>query len=192
MRRFSMILLVSFCLGCGDDSPSLDTGLSSGAPIGDLSAEQSAQVCAGVERFANELIGPSRQEQVRCTIAGIAFELGGFGSCSAARDTCYDEGTTQTVEIDLACDAATGTYLPGCEATIGQLEACANDVGAAADAVLDSISCALVDDAEGRAEIGEDIEVSLDPAAYTSCANLAEACLAFLELPDISVDVSIE
>lgn len=188
---FSLVGLLGLAAlgGCSESHPSLDTGLPSDQPIGNLSAEDAQKACEGVQRFANELVGPKRQVQLQCTIAGITAELGGFGSCAGVRDNCVDSGTIETDPIELSCDAAGPVFGPDCDATVGQVEACASDIGAAADAVLDGVSCGLVKDEAARNSLGADIEDALDPDSHASCASLSDACLAYL---DLDVDTQAE
>ncbi len=185
--------LLTLVLGCDEDSghPTLDTGLPADQPIGDLSAEESAQVCEGTEVLLNELGGPERQAQIQCAIVGIVTEATHQGECAPAVDNCLQNGDHLGVPIDLPCDYAIGTSFPGCEATIGQLEACVNDFSAGVDTVLDAVGCGLVDDPDALTDLSNQLAVALDPATHEACAGLADACLAFLDLPSVSIDVNV-
>jgi hypothetical protein len=180
--------------GCnnGASSPTLDSGLPPSTSLGDLSAEEVTQICDGFEDLANELVGPERQRYVGCVAAGITTEIAGTGECAAARDNCLENGTTTPEPIELACEEAGPVDFEGCEATVGQLEACANDLAASVDSIADSVSCALVDDPEAFAHIGDDLEAALDTTRYESCQTLSEACLAFLDIPDVDVGETAE
>jgi hypothetical protein len=176
-----LLLMVGGC--SSSSSPKLDTGLPPRQPVGDLSAEQVQRACEGFERLANDLLGPERQDYLRCVGVGIAAETAGVGSCGEARDNCLENGTSEAEPIDLDCDAASPVTIEGCEATIGQLETCANDVAAGTDALLDQVTCRLVD-SSALEEIQAQLAETVDPASYASCSELGEACLAFLDLGD--------
>ncbi len=194
MQRSLLFVLGSMLalFACDDsDHPTLDTGLPSDQTIGGLDSDQSAQVCEGAEALVNELAGPDRQAQIQCTVVGIATEIALQGECAPARDNCLENGVTPGIAVDLPCDLAPGVPFEGCEATIGQLEGCVNDVAAGVDVVLDAIDCSLVDDPDALSDLVAQLEVVLDPESHDACANLAEACLAFLDLPDIDIDVDI-
>jgi hypothetical protein len=181
--------------GCDDTGrPTLDTGVPSDQSIGELDSDQSAQVCEGAVDLVNELAGPDRQAQIQCAIVGIATEIALQGECAPARDNCLEDGFTPGLALDLPCQLAPAIPFSGCEATIGQLEACVNDVAAGVDTVLDAVGCGLVDDPDVLPELAEQLHLALDPATHEACFGLAESCLAFLDLPsiDIDIDISIE
>ncbi|MBC7173382.1 MAG: hypothetical protein H5U40_13165, partial [Polyangiaceae bacterium] len=188
MNRFLLISLVFALAGCEEDgSPRLNTGVNPNTQINELSDEDAARVCEGVVQLANELVGPERQQWVYCTVVGIATDIAHFGECAPARDNCLENGAKPAVPLDLACEYA--QFVPvGCDATIGQLEACANDLSAAADAALDAIDCGLVDDADARSRLAHKLRLAFDPENHEACANLAAECLGYLDLPNIDID----
>lgn len=195
-RSLLLSLGLLFALfGCDDSGhPTLDTGLPSDHPVGNLSADDSEQVCQGAVNLVNDLAGAERQAQIHCVVSGIITEVTGGGECAPARDNCLENGWSPAVELDLPCEIAPAVPFTACDATIGELEACVNDISAGVDTVLDAISCNLVDDPDVLHDLAAQLDGALDPETHEACANLAAGCLEFLDLPsiDIDIDVSIE
>lgn len=187
MSRALLFAIFVFALaGCSDASgpPRLDTGLPSETPADELTTEEAVAACEAYEDVANATLGPAAQEEVGCTLLGVAAELTGTETCAEASASCAASDQIAPTPVDFNCETATSFAPSGCTATVGELEACVNAYAAGIDAFKAEISCDLVSDLEALAAVLADFQPTFEPTAYPECASLSAECLALLGWTD--------
>lgn len=114
--------------GSNSGSPGdLDTGLPADKPISELTDAEIAGLCSKFDAYySTGSVGMNVQE-FTCRFSGIfAAALGGADTDAAAKAACktaYDSCISAPAETTSKCGKPTGM----CTATVGEIEACAND-----------------------------------------------------------------
>ncbi len=181
-RSLPFVLFALALAACSDSSgpPRLDTGLPPDAPANELSPEEAIAACQAYEDVANATLGPAAQEQVACTLIGVAAELGDAGTCAETSAECAASDQIAPQPVDFNCETATSFAPSGCTATVGELEACVNAYAAAVDAFKARITCGLASDLDALAAVLTDFQPTFQPTTYPECASLSAECLALL------------
>lgn len=175
MRFFSIPVVILALVSCSESSPTFDTGVPNDTEVDELTTEQAQQVCERAEDLSERVIGPEVQHRLQCVGTAIAYDLANLGSCKSSYDDCIDE-PFDADPIDFACETVEAPDVAGCNATIGEIEACANAQLKLVDDLLDQANCDLVDDPDRLQEIIEGLEERADPEA---CASLPDSCPDF-------------
>lgn len=186
LRRFAISFaaastLVLGLVACDDGAsgPTLDTGVPGKTQVDELTDAQAQQVCRGFERLANQIAGADVQKRLLCVFNGLTQQATGLATCDSTYSTCMRESSITGQAISLGCDSATAAALAGCQATIAEVEACANAQAATVDALLDQISCKLTNTDALRALLDE-TQSNVETSAIPECQALAASCPAYL------------
>lgn len=161
----STLALSLSAAGCGDDDGGGGgSGVDQNKLISELTNAEAAALCTQYEDDFDANVGDARA--LACTVEGIfAGILGGsVEACTTYRDECIaGDGPEDSLD---ECGIRTAAERDGCDVTVGQLEACADAQFDVLAALVDDVSCDLVEDPDSIPE----------PAEPAECAALAEDC----------------
>lgn len=146
-----------------------------GKSVSSLSAEDKKEACEKLDDYYNKEIPPEEQKRAACTFAGIfaaAFAAPMTDAelqmaCAEARDQCIDAPAMDSGEEE---DTCTFDDTPdSCEATIGEVEACYEDLVEATKEAYADLDCATLtlEDME---------EMTSGDDTPESCKTLEEKC----------------
>jgi hypothetical protein len=175
------VCLLTFCAvwfaACDDGGSDSITSVDSSKKVEDLSGEELQQLC---EDYTDALVKAVSQEFF-CTMGAIAAsaELGGSElACDIAYDTCIDMEFELDIEEFFSCDDFIGDSddVGDCDATVGEVDTCVQDLLKTFEDIADSISCAD--------NSSDDLEDILDFENPASCEALGDDCL---DLDDIDI-----
>jgi hypothetical protein len=150
-------------------SGDLNTGLPDDKPISSLTDAEVADLCSKIDAFYSEGKVADSLEDFSCRFAGMfaaAFsspetDAAARAACQPAYDDCLAAPSEVTTE---KCMKPTGT----CTATVGEVEACANDSAKALEQLASAFpSCAELTLADLMSTEGED-PAPADPASCTT------------------------
>ena len=176
MTRILQVLLVASALGaCSSSQPVLDTGIPNDTQVDELTDAEARQICERAEALANDVFGVDTQHELACTVTGVAYDVANLGTCRDSYADCIAE-PFEGVVADFDCASVTAPMLDDCNATIGDIEACANAQLSIVDDLLDEVSCDLVDDPSRIQTLLAELEGEVTPPA---CEALPEACPTF-------------
>jgi hypothetical protein len=176
IRSFFTLALALALVSCGDGgSPTLDTGVPNNTQVDEITTAQARQICERAEDLVEDLFGEDRQHHLMCTGQGIAYDVADLGSCRSSYNDCINE-PFEAEDPDFDCEAVDAPMLSGCNATIGELEACVNAQVKFFNDILEDIDCGLADDPDRFEALLAELEEGTDPSA---CAALPEECPDF-------------
>jgi hypothetical protein len=181
--RPSHVALLAGALACGEDSsgsapPSarFSTGLAPERAVSDLSVAESKQTCEQFKAAGNQRLSPDVLRNGFCE----AFAMAATSSrdeCESQKSSCVadgDQGIAGQLDdgftgASLDCEQAEAN-LAQCNATVGELETCLNDVF---DSVLDLFAQFSCDKAGSMS--GPSLP-SLQPEPPARCVRLQDTC----------------
>ncbi|HXK17019.1 MAG TPA: hypothetical protein VNG33_04425 [Polyangiaceae bacterium] len=144
------------------------TGLPADKPLGTLTDAEAMQICSAVQTYFAD-----STKDLECRLAGLVAGLSGAdtdaaaqAACQAAYDMCAGAPAMPTTGN---CTKPSGT----CTATVGELEACANDdkaIFAQLDMEIPSCATLKLTDLMG---LGGGLTPPMEPA---SCVTLDMKC----------------
>ncbi len=163
-------------LGCDDDDGgAVSSGINSSKQLDGLSEAEGQKLC---EEFLSEMTKLLDKEAL-CKIAGISaaeIAAGSVQVCHSTYDGCMktDRADTMLDEMldelascdseDFSDDGEEGE----CNATVGEMEKCANDMLAVYESSLDELSC-------------ENFQTFEEPEEPASCQVVEEKCPGVME-----------
>jgi hypothetical protein len=159
---------------CGGDGSTFSSGLDKGAELGSLSAGDAQKVCESLSTWMKDNLAGDIKE-MSCRLAGFtASQIASSAQKQTACTTAYDQCMKQPAESSEPTDCNKPSA--SCKATVGELEACINEISPFMKQVFGSFpSCAQI--ASGSAPTPP---TNLQPPA--SCTSLQSKC-AELDLP---------
>lgn len=164
---------------CDESAPRLDTGLPVDLPADQVMGADAVASCQRYEDLANQALGADVQIRLACVVEGIVAEIGGVATCSSVAGACL-ASPPAAVSIDFACESAVSFAPSGCTATIGELEACVNEVSQAIASVTRRIDCGLARDLSALVDVRDAAVALAAPTQSPSCVNLSNECLGLL------------
>jgi hypothetical protein len=179
-----MVVIGFFLVGCGGGGGGggggthFSTSVSGSAPVASLSGGQQAQLCGDIQHFASSLTGDLCRAEAFLAAALLeatnssASNADLQSACNAAYSDC----------VNASADAGTGqcdfsTINPAtCTATVAQVSACLNDLGAQTDrAVAAFPSCSSVT-AQSITSAGSSATQDAGAGQPASCVTLNNVC----------------
>lgn len=167
--------------GCGDGGPPpIDTGIADSTRVADLTDEQAVQACIAAERWEREQAPNLFSERELCTLLAVSFTEDA-ATCEAAVISCRERGLPpdepdgDTPEQECAGETAPDVGA-SCDATVGELEACANARVDANQRALAELDCSYAGDEEAVDELSDRYEPAI-------CRDLERRC------PELDVDL---
>lgn len=161
ISRTLAVAVGALLLSCGSSSTTVDLPFDDNKAVKDLSEGDLRELCkAGLEGL-REGYGSTL-----CSLMGLIQDLSGQGSCEDARKACLNE-TFDTSSCD---EGETNTL--DCDITVGEIEACMNDVLQLAQDLLPDITCST--DLQDLQDINVDDLEDLDTPA--SCKKIEDNC----------------
>jgi hypothetical protein len=174
-RFLSTLALGAFLVGCADSAPVLDTGVPNDTQVDQLTDAQARQICERAETVAEDVFGVDVQHELQCVAGGIAADALNISTCKASYNDCIAEPFTGE-PVDFDCGTVTAPMLANCNATVGELEACANAQLRLVNGLISEVDCGLADDPARLEQILADLEAGSMPEA---CASLPMDCPIF-------------
>jgi len=151
-----LLLALGLSSGCdGDDgggTADFSTGLPSSSALGDLTVDQAVQLCEAANAMTEEIeaLGEAMDP---CLGEGLSAKFSGdnetatceaaVSECHAARDAESPPAETVAAEPDTCDPEGITNDLEGCEATVGDFEACSNASLAMFDELMATYTCAM-------------------------------------------------
>jgi hypothetical protein len=165
--------------GFGGSGP-VSTGLPADATLSALDSEQAAQVCQAVADAAGALLSESEITRLACTIAALTELSFMTDSSEVSIDQAMCDQLVSTCmsaagggDSFYSCDADT-LDLAGCNATIGELEACIDDALSLAGTITSVLSCETLANPEriDPSALQDVMEVATCSAVQEQCPGL--------------------
>ncbi len=133
------LAVAAMAVTCGGNGAAFTSGVNKDAELGSLSEDDARKVCTALQTFLTDNFAPDIKE-LSCRGAGLtagAFVSGGLPQKQAACTTAYDQCLARPANdpIGSSCEKPAST----CRATVGELEACINDMVP----ILDQVKGAL-------------------------------------------------
>jgi hypothetical protein len=131
--------------GGGGSTSSVRSGLPLGAVLGDLNEQEALTLCNHSERIQDEYLG----HELFCRYYAVLFSIyvGPTGATTLDRALCAEELALCVEDpgyLEIESDCSTGrmlSQLDGCEATVGEYEACLLSAVDVAREYFSSFSC---------------------------------------------------
>lgn len=161
---------------CACDHGAIDSGLPEGKPAEALTPAEAQQLCAAARVYYERVVSDAELLTYVCTSRALAEAGGEQAVCEEQLSTCVDapppevEAIVADVRADGVCDPL---VLGGCEATVGEVEACLAEFVERIDALYAGHTCALLDPE------AEDEDAA--PAKGKACSAIAGRCPGIAE-----------
>ena len=128
------------------DAGEVLSGISSSKALSAVTAQEAARGCQQMKDAIAAHFSRSSARLGLCTVLGLALSPD-ESTCTSQRDVCLKDKSGEAaslVDTSLAfeCSDTNTDGWQGCAATVGEMEACLNDMLAAFDTVLNSSTCA--------------------------------------------------
>jgi hypothetical protein len=175
-RICALVIVFGGCGGGGGGGTHFSTTVSGSTPVASLSPAQQTQICSEAQSFATSILVDVCKVEGFVAAATLSLSNGTAtnaqlqAQCSSSTTTCVDGGNTGQCDFS---SFQTGT----CTATVAQLSACLNDVGALEDQTAAKVpSCGSLTIQNVNATLTtlqQDGGASTEPA---SCVAFDNAC----------------
>ncbi|MEZ4324193.1 MAG: hypothetical protein R3B40_03180 [Polyangiales bacterium] len=182
MKRFVVTCALGLWVaGCADSShvPTFSSGVAPERPLLGQSPSEQRAFCEEAMRYTDELYPLALAERAEC-LPG-AFLLGlirGVPACEAELMRC--EATQPEVHTtDLMCEIHDFSPYAGCQATVGEVEACASATAEVVTRLVWPLSCSYIFELISRAEPAAEIESAIEGLRRGPCAPLGPTCPYF-------------
>jgi len=127
-----------------DGAGEVSSGISSGKALSAVTAQEAASGCAHMKDAVEAHFNRSSAKTGLCTLVALALSPD-ESTCISQRDACLKsengDGASSSPAQEFECSDASVEGWQGCAATVGEMEACLNDMLAAFDTLLNSSSC---------------------------------------------------
>lgn len=188
------VLALCGAAACGgdDDANGIVTGLPAEQKLSTLTDADAKKACQSVNNGASAVITPTALARAICVPIGVeaavTYSNGAasvdLGKCQQVVDTCVssgDEEDDEVVEIDEDddCDQASASDLEGCEATVGEYEACINLMLSEVQRRLAELTCQNAEKLSSESYSNDE----LDPSQIPQCQTIMTKC------PDTSLGI---
>jgi hypothetical protein len=138
------------------ESSTFDSGLPPDKPVVTLSDGEVVSVCEDVEDFFIERFDVDQIARLYCTYGGINAAVLQIAECESYVASCVENPpivVPPVTEGSYGCGMLTAADLAACDNTIGEIEACLNEIATNFDALGGVITCSLVDEADWMARV---------------------------------------
>jgi hypothetical protein len=188
--RVLTVVLFAACGGDDDSSGGVVTGLPSEQKLSTLSDADVKKACQSVNDGASVVITPMAITRAFCmegaAVSTVTYSSDGQATvdvdkCQQLLDACIEstkEGNSgDDVESDDEddgvndCEKSSANDLEGCEATVGEYEACINTVLSEMQRILSQLTCQNADKIES-----EEYSNDLDPTMMPECQKVMDKC----------------
>ncbi|MDC0723550.1 hypothetical protein [Nannocystis bainbridge] len=180
IARISPLLLVGLLSlsGCKEDGATANSAISElpvNKKVSDLTAAEQQQLCEGAAAFVAREITPDDVRRALCSLQGILIAGtlgdGSVDACVTARDECLGSPEEPgAVEAGgKGCELAWDT----CATTIGELDACMEEVVTELEALYKELDCGNIKNYQGKMP-------SPEPELGEACQRVQNRCPGFL------------
>jgi hypothetical protein len=178
--RFCLLgCLAIFALGgCGgssdsDGRPRVDTGLPETKQLGELDDTEAGQACNATASALSAEFSAARQLEYFCTTLALVTTQTST-TCESQKNDCVQNPPDSFVAEDISfdCSTATASGLEGCQATVGELETCTEDLVIQTRTSLSIFNCSLAGDPEAL----EQAAMSVPEERPPTCQSISETC----------------
>ncbi len=136
-------------LGCGDDggtSSKFPDDIDTNLTLDDVGASGLNKICNTFEDWVRDMYSGSLFVQAACTAAAVD-STDTAEACGDELQSCLDSPPPEVESLitsirDQAGCSTISVEATGCSATVGQIEACLDDLAAAVDNVQFTLTCA--------------------------------------------------
>lgn len=185
--RVLTVVLFAACGGDDDSNGRVVTGLPSEQKLSTLSDADVKKACQSVNDGASVVITPMAIQRAFCmefaAASTVTYSSEGKATvdvdkCQMLVDACVDssngdddESSTDDDEEVNDCEKSSANDLQGCEATVGEYEACINTVLSEMQRILSQLTCQNADKIES-----EEYSNELDPTTMPECQKVMDKC----------------
>ena len=182
MRAIVIAGVIAFLAqGCGDAArvPTFQSGVPPERPLLGQSPEEEQAFCEEAMRYIDALYPLELAQRGECMTGALVLGLiRGEPACEAEMTRCLAEAEDIPL-TDLMCDVHDFTPYAGCEATVGEVEACANATADTVVRLVWPLGCAYAFELLERDEPAGEIDAAIAELRAGPCAPLAPTCPYF-------------
>lgn len=160
--RQSILLLAILTTACG--AGGFDSGVQGDKPVSTVTDAEARQFCEALESWYFALAPVAYQQRERCELTALGTTANP-AACEASVNACL-----QNPPAISDFDCTTSTALPGCNATVDEVEACAAADANALKARADEASCAAAGNLPELQRLAMAVPVPAE------CSRLASYC----------------
>lgn len=182
MRSLAIATLLAVLVqGCSSE-PSVPT-FRSGVPperplLGQSPAEEQA-FCEEAMRYIDQLYSLELAQRAECMTGALFVGLvRGEAACETSLNTCLADAEDIPL-MDLMCDVHDFTPYAGCEATVGEVEACADATAETVSRLVWPLGCEYVFELLARDEPAAELDGAIAALREGPCAPLGPTCPYF-------------
>ena len=186
------LVVLASQLSCSDSSDgggaSISTGLPSTNKLSSLDEDDAEKICVSVARGFNNFLTSSEKQTIACTALAIPLSYdekagtGDVAKCKQLVDRCMNgEKISEEKGLDLEelkdeeeCEEpGANDNILSCEATVGDLEACA---GALLDEYASRFRLINCDNLADIENTKKKVQAGIDPEKIPACKTIATDC----------------
>lgn len=185
------ILSIAACGGDNDSNGGVVTGLPAEQKLSTLTDADVKKACQSVNDGASVVITPDSLKRAFCVPfaaeAAVTYSNDGtamvdVNKCQEVVDTCFasteeEEGDETEVDGENDCAEASAADLQGCEATVGEYEACINMVLSETQRMLAEMTCQNAEKISSEEYSNESFDVAEIPQCQTVMSKCPDASL---------------
>ncbi len=194
-------ILLGFACGGSDGDKPVETGLPKEAKLSSLDESEAKQVCESLADGFNGMVSDSDRKRIDCTVLALPQSVavkpdgsftGDVAKCQGLVARCMNgekisdqaplfELPTEFVDESSCKDSRAQENIAGCEATVGELESCADSLVSAFESQFALMDCESLSDPEKLTQGGD-----FDPEALPECESFTAKC------PNVDFGASVE
>jgi hypothetical protein len=180
--------------GCGsdDNGGGVSSGIDGSKPADSLETSDAKKVCDAIASYASSQLTADLLRRTFCTSLTAAPALSGkaptVAECNDSVNMCLMQAQgAQSMSTAAPSCPSGGTLPPGCNATVGEIQACSTAAIDSARAILSGINCDLwgLPPAEAQQRI-RDAQMRPEPAECTVVQQKCPALVASAQAPSSS------
>ncbi len=176
-----LIGLLASTVACGDEErnpPPYQSGVTSDAPVAELSDAQKRQICERYGAHVNAYLDINQIARAVCLPTSLLLGGNSAESCEQFLAECTDNFlVTGKLNATINDEAACVSSLDTCETSVVDLEGCVNFNLELVYDILDRLSCRRFNDDEAKEEARKNQQ------AASVCSQKHTACGAIVEGP---------
>lgn len=182
MNRIAPVALAAlYVMGCssGTRVPTFESGVDPERPLLGQSDAQEQAFCEEAMRYIDVLYPEELAQRGDCMTGALVIGLiRGESACAAQLDRCMADAPPAPL-TDLMCDVHDFAPYVGCEATVGQVEACANATAEAVVRLVWPLDCKYAFELLARDEPAAEMDAAIAALHAGPCAPLGPTCPYF-------------
>ncbi|MCA9532207.1 MAG: hypothetical protein KC593_00950 [Myxococcales bacterium] len=176
-----LALLGPLTQACGDGQrvPTFESGVPPETPLLGQSPAEEQAFCEEAMRYIDELYPLDLAQRGECMTGALVLGLiRGEPACEAEMTRCMSEIGDIPV-TDLMCDVHDFSPYAGCDATVGEVEACANATAETVTRLVWPLGCEYAFELLARDEPAAEMDAAIAALRSGPCAPLGPSCPYF-------------